>query len=85
VEEERHPLPEDKLARCPAGCGRPIDFTLPLPACRDCGKRLCLRCVKWWPVNEDFTSENFDIPLCKHDRQARQILRSQGIDRDEIT
>ena len=76
MDESRHPLPGDKLARCPAGCGRPIDFTMPLPACIDCGKRLCLRCVKWWPA-----TENYDIPLCKYD----QILRSQGIDRDEIT
>lgn len=80
MEERRHPLPRGESARCPEGCGNPVNFTVPLPACADCGTRLCPNCVHWWPKEA-----NFDIPLCKKDWRTRQVARSQGLDREVDT
>lgn len=72
--DQRHPFPDDpeRLARCPAGCGRVVDFSLPLPECFDCGRRLCLNCAKLWPADDG----NADWYLCKKDWRTRQVQRS---------
>lgn len=61
-----------------------IDFALPLPACVDCGTRLCLRCVRRWAEDD-----NTDTPLCKKDWRARQVVSSRrgdpGVDKESDT